>query len=59
MRRKKEVKEVEEVEEVEEVKSFHLPASIRLYPAHTPDAARHGDNFTSTQQASAFLQLID
>ena len=53
MRRKKEVKEVEEV------KSFHLPASIRLYPAHTPDATLHGDNFTSTQQASAFLQLID
>ena len=39
MRRKKEVKEVEEVEEV---KSFHLPASVRLYLAHTPDAARHG-----------------
>ena len=38
MRRKK------EVEEVEEVKNFHLPASVRLYPAHTKGAARHGDN---------------
>ena len=39
---------------MEEVKSFHLPASVRPYPAYTPGAVRHGNNFTSPQQAGAF-----
>ena len=39
----------------EEVKSFS-PASVRPYPAYTPGAVPHGDNFTSPQQAGALFE---
>ena len=44
---------------MEEVKSFSPPASVRPYPAYTPGAVRHGDNFTSPQQAGAFVEFND
>ena len=45
--------------EVEQVKGFHLPASVRLYPAHTPGAARHGNKVLCISDLMIFDLIFD